>query len=145
VNGCLLSLTYFVLLSLAGNGTSPAIFIASMLAIVESFSVAALALFLSTLTTPTLAVLFATGTWLIGSNTTQIRFLAVQTEPAWLRGILENLSRLIPSFEPFHLGFRLTYELPIPFRHFLGAAGYGCLLSVMFVIFAGIAFRRKEI
>ena len=139
MNGLLLSFTYWGLLAASGGSLSLPVVYASLLALLEALVIAALSLCISVRTTPTLTVLYSIGLWIIGGSVTELRMLFAKIP------VLEKLSAYIPSLEPFHLGLRVTYELPIPGIEVAGAFGYALLLILSLLALSGLLFQRKEI
>jgi hypothetical protein len=117
---------------------------ASTLLLVQSWVIAAVALFFSTFTTTSLSVVLTVGVYLIGASSSQIRWLAGQSEgPA--RWLLEGVATLIPNFELFHLSHSLTYGLPVEVMTVVSRFGYGLLWCVIPVLAGGYLLQKRDL
>lgn len=145
VNWIILSICYLLVYKASGGEFYFTIFIAISLVLIQSFVLAAISLFFSTFSTGALSATFSFGLYILGKNINQIRFLAAKEENEFLRRVLDLVASLLPDFEIFSLGTKLTYDLPVTSGLLGWAIMYGVILLLFFSLCAGFSFHRKEI
>lgn len=149
VNGLLLIAIYLLLLvgqseSFGWKSLSFTFVSALWLALVQSWVMAAIAIFFSSFSTTSLSVIFSLGVYLMGINSSQFRFLAAQVDSGASKVIFNGISAVLPNFEHFNLGLKLTYDLPIAGRFVGMSTLYGLLIILFCLILSGILVERKE-
>lgn len=148
LNWLLLTVAFFIILGLTVGGTvggvlSGALFWALFFVLLQSLVAAALAVFFSVFTTTSLAVMFTLGLYLVGSNISQLRWLAARTPGAGAT-VLNVAAALFPNFEHFNLGLKVTYGLPVPFLFALTAILYAAAVIGACLLVGGLLLRRRE-
>jgi len=115
----------------------------SSLILLQSWVLAALALFFSTFSSASMSIAVSFGIYLIGSSHTQFRWLATQVEGS-TRLVLRVLENLTPNFELFHLSRILTYAIPLEFETWLSRTCYGLIWCLILLLVGGSVFKRRE-
>ncbi|MGK5087772.1 ABC transporter permease subunit [Bdellovibrionota bacterium FG-2] len=148
VNALLLSLTLLALLGFATSSMqtlmNPALYWALGLAFVQSIVIASISIFFSTFSTTSLSVIMTCGFYLVGTNISGIRLIALKSESEFYRMLLQGVSRVLPNLEHFSLGTRVTYGLPVEWTFGVGAIFYGLLVSGFFLLLSGILVQKRE-
>lgn len=147
-NAVLLSAPYLGILQVMGEGSEKLITStlasALLLLAVQAMLLGALAVFFSSFSTTSLSVMMTLGVYMVGINTSQIRMLAIKQEPGIARAALSAVSVIIPNFEHYNLGFKVTYGLPVaPAFVGLGLA-YAAVWCLLLLLAAGWLIERRE-
>jgi Cu-processing system permease protein len=149
LNWALLALVFLLILSQAGDVAKlsfhPTLFWALALILAECVAMAAIAVLLSTFTTTSVSVVIAVGLFLVGTNVSQLRFLAVRAESPVERAALDALASLIPNFEMFSLGTKVTYGIPLPLEYGLTAFAYAGAIVAAALLLAGALIQAREV
>jgi ABC-type transport system involved in multi-copper enzyme maturation permease subunit len=149
-NWALLVAAYVGILSLTGEGlSSPSINMtfawSLVLALMQSWLLASVAMFFSAFSTTSLAVMITFGLYLLGSNISQVRFIADQSKSPLSKMLLRSAAGVFPNFENFSLGTQVTYGLPVS-PGFVGESlVYGVILILFFLLLAGACLQVKEV
>jgi len=147
LNSLLLSAGYLLVLRVLSEGGaifSSTLGWALLLLGVQSLVLAALAVFFSSFSTASLAVMMTFGTYVIGINCSQIRMLALKQDSAIVQGVLQFVASSIPNFEHFNLGLKVTYGLPILPQFILTSLVYGSTWILLLMLFSGVLLERRE-
>ncbi len=148
VNWLLLAGVYLLIVWRAAGAEqmilSPALWAGILLALLQALMTGALAVLFSSFTTASLSVMFTIGLYLIGSNASQLSWLAGRAGSPLVRGLLEAVRGVVPNFEHFQIGTRVTYNLPISGSFVLTAVLYSVVVSVLALIVAAILIRQRE-
>ncbi len=111
---------------------------ALLLVATELAVVVALATLFSCFTTPMLASFFATGFWIVGHLTRELRDIGASSEFEAIRGITSFMHRVLPDLESFNLSVEAVHGLPIVasdvWLALLYATGYVAILLVGAVV-----------
>jgi Cu-processing system permease protein len=118
---------------------------ASVLLLVQSWLLAALALFFSSFSTASLAAILTIGIYFVGSAASQVRWLALQSDNTAVKWVLESVVLLLPNFELFQLSRQLTYGLPLEAGMIVGRASYGLVWVFVLVLFGGVLLQKREL
>ncbi|OFZ18409.1 MAG: hypothetical protein A2X94_15075 [Bdellovibrionales bacterium GWB1_55_8] len=124
---------------------SPTLFLALIFLLMQSLLLGSMTVFFSTFSTPSLSVIFSFGIYLVGVNTAELRFAAEKIGPSLPASLLNGLALVLPSFERFAPGTRVTYDLPFGFQEAAGIFIYGLALISMFLAATGLLIRKREI
>lgn len=148
LNWVLLSGVYLGMLS--AIATDPGLFSGTLLValgmgMVQSLVVGALAIFFSSFSTTSVAVIMTTGLYLVGINASEIRLLAAKMPAGAGRSLLNVTAAVLPNFQHFNLGLKVTYGLPVTARFVVTSVLYGAAIAVAAVLAGGVILRRKEI
>lgn len=149
VNWALLSFVFLLLLATQSvsffSSISFALFAGLFLTLVQSLVVGSLAVFFSSFSTTSLSVIFSIGLYLVGTNITEIRHAALKHPSPMVKSVLNSVAVVLPNFENFNLGSRITYQLPVPPQFFLLGILYGVALTATLLFFAGFLVKSKDI
>jgi ABC-type Na+ efflux pump permease subunit len=118
--------------------------LALFFALLQAVVVASLALLFSAFSTTSLSVIMTLGLYLVGNNLTQLRWVARKLDPGPAQAFLKSVVFLLPGFENFHLGNRVTYGLPVEPMLALQTTLYGCAWAAFFVVLGGIMIQRRD-
>ncbi len=118
---------------------------AILLFLLQSIFLSGIAIFFSTWSTTSLSVMMTIGIYLVGNNITQMHTVAANAKEIWVKNLLNTLATIVPNFEHFNLGLKVTYGLPVSFQVFAYSVTYGSILTFLFLYLSGILIRRKEI
>lgn len=118
---------------------------ASILLLVQSWLLAALAIFFSSFSTASMAAILTVGIYFVGSAASQVRWLAIQSESAAVKWMLEGVVLLLPNFELFQVSRQLTYGLPLEAGSIAGRAVYGLVWSVLLVLLGSLLLQKREL
>lgn len=127
-----------------GGEVSWTLFLALIFVFIQTGMISALAILFSTFMTRSMAICCASGMYLIGSNVSQIRFLATRLDDQLGSGVLDVLSWMVPCFEYFQLGTKVTYSLPIAPLYVVGVTFYGLGWIALSTLVSGLALQRRE-
>jgi len=148
LNWALVSAVFLGILFLAGgvetNCFSSTLFVALGLLLLQSWVMAGVAIFFSTISTTSLSAVLAIGVFLIGNNVTQIHTMATKihsTVGSWCMGLF---GLAVPNLEYFDLGSKVTYGLPVAGHFILIATGYALVVSALLITLAGVLIHGKE-
>lgn len=150
VNWLLLSVSYLLILSLVSTGLAEGVrslgetgFMALFLLFWQSLVVAGLSLALSTFSTTSLAAVMSFGLYLIGNNISELRAFVDKVGTAndlnWLRVAIA----VLPNFEYFNIGAKVTYQLPVPADLVASHVLYGSVLVGICLLLSGLLVRLK--
>jgi hypothetical protein len=147
LNGALLSLGHLLVLKLlSGESSLISLTLLQALALlaVQSVFLAAIAVFFSTFSTPSISTMLTMGLYLIGVNVSQVAMLAVKQEPGVAKLLLEVLSATLPNFEVFNLGSKVTYGLMVSGAFIVTALLYAATWVATLLSAGGLLLERKE-
>ncbi|OFZ71791.1 MAG: hypothetical protein A3K03_04180 [Bdellovibrionales bacterium RIFOXYD1_FULL_44_7] len=151
VNWLLLTVSFIIIMVATasvdlGNAIGFTFAAALILGLLQSFMVAAIAVFFSSFSTTSLSVIFTIGLYLIGTNISQLRWLASKTEfnEAGIAPLLNFFAAILPNFEHFNLGPKVTYNLPLTWSYLLATVTYGLVISSLAILLSGVLIQRKE-
>lgn len=148
VNWILLTLGYLVILGVTEGGIgliTPTLLIALVLLLMQSWILAGIAILFSTFSTTSLSVIMSIGFYLIGNNVSQVRLVAVRARSQFTGGVLNFFATILPNFEHFSLGTKVSYGLPVSREYFLYSMAYGIVLVIMMLLLAGLLIRSREV
>ena len=116
LNWILLSGVYLFMISYAAvdvlNLISSTLFIGLFLVLIQSVLLASIAVLLSTFSTTSLSVILSFGFYLVGNNISQIRLVASRLHSSFGKVILNTVAGVLPNFEHFNIGSKVTYGCP---------------------------------
>ncbi|MGE0614305.1 MAG: ABC transporter permease [Bacteriovoracia bacterium] len=144
-NWAILSAVFLVILYSVGGTASVTLSWGLVLALLQSWLVAAITVFFSTFSTTSLSVMISLGVFAVGSSISQVQFLATKVESTIGRAVLQGLARVFPDFEHFQLGSKVIYELPVSLRFGVSAVLYSLFLGGFFLLLSGYLIQRREI
>ena len=112
---------------------------------VQGVVLAAFALLLSTFSTVSLSVIITAGIYLVGSNISQIRLMASQSKSEFTASALRAIAAVLPNMENFSVGFRATYDLPVPGVFVVQGLVYAVILLIFSLVVAGLLLQSREV
>jgi ABC-type transport system involved in multi-copper enzyme maturation permease subunit len=147
LNAVVLSLGFLGILkffAVDGGLFSPTLFEALFLLPLQACVLAALALFFASFSTPSLSILMTLGLYLVGVNLSHLRFLAQKAQDPVERAVLETLALVLPNFEHFNWGLRVSYGLPVPATYLATALSYAFIWIALLLMGAGMCLEGRE-
>jgi ABC-type transport system involved in multi-copper enzyme maturation permease subunit len=149
VNWALLSLAYLIILVfISGYGVgvvSATLFIALGLALLQSIVISTIALFFSTFSTTSLAIMISIGMYLIGNNISQIKLVAAHLKSPLEAFLLKGFATFLPNLEYFNLGTKVSYGLPVTFEFVALSILYAFAVVTFLLISAGFLIQGREV
>jgi Cu-processing system permease protein len=97
----LFGLAMFAMVTFQGAGVTPAILRALVLAWLEVLTVAAIAIFFSSFSSPFLSGIFALAMWIIGRLTPDIKAAANEAESGWIEWTARVAMEIVPDIHLF--------------------------------------------
>jgi len=144
VNWLMFCLFYLMTLFAFGGGFSGVLIWALVLAFFQSILLACVAVFFASFSTATLSLMFSLGVYLLGSNISQIRFVAEKSESNFYHTLLDICSYIIPNMEFFQLGLNVSYGLPVSYLFGVVGIIYALCLSAVLLLFSSYFLMRQE-
>jgi len=138
----ILTLKYFIASSVAP--ITPTFLISSILLFVQCLVLGGITLFFASFSSSAIAVICSAGLYLIGNNISPLRLFAAKTESALLANFLKGITALLPNFEHFNLGFKVTYGLPVSGSFIMISLSYAALLLAVSLGAAGYTLSRQR-
>lgn len=129
---------------LAGAPITTGHLVAIGLAGVELVVIVAVATLFSSFTTPMLASLFATGIYLVGHLSRDLRELGLQSGSAGIRVATDALHRVLPDLSAFDLTSEAVHGLPITAPDVWLPMAYGIGYATLLLALASAIFERRD-
>ncbi len=147
LNSLLLSAAYLGILRMLTDNPaiiSDTLLQALYLLCIQSLLLSALAIFFSTFSTTSLSVMMTLGVYVVGVNVSQIRMLAIKQDSVLLASLLKAASMIVPNFEHFNLGFKVTYGVPVSGSFVALGTLYGSAWILLLMLLSGWIIQRRE-
>ena len=119
--------------------------IALFLSLIQCTVMGSVAIFFSTFSTTSLAVIFSIGIYFIGNNISNIKLVAAQLKSPSGSGLLKLAAYLLPNLEFFNLGSKVTYGLPIGWQVVCLSTLYGIVMVLVLIMLAGFLVQGREV
>jgi len=139
------------LLALQGVPVTGAIAKAVVLAWFEVLTVAAIAVFFSSFSTPFLSGIFALGLFVLGRVTPDMQTAIASAEAPWMRTTLRGALQIVPDLHLYAISGRTLDGHHVSVHHdfvswgYVGtAAAYGILWIAGLLILASLIFQRRD-
>ena len=145
LNFALISLVFFIAITLMGADVKISIMDAVVLLAVEMSVIVSAAIFFSSFTTPTLAAIFTIGFYISGHLNDLVDIGTRQQESVIWQMILKFFYFLLPNLEHFNIRSRVVYDLPVPPDFVTGALCYGVLYTILLLLLSSMVFSRKDL
>ncbi|NLG19052.1 MAG: ABC transporter permease subunit [Fibrobacter sp.] len=145
MNFALISVVFFIFISLLGTSVKPSLSWAVVLTAAEMAVMISAAIFFSSFTTPTLAAIFSISFYVAGHLNNMIGIGAEQQNSVIWRTILKLLYFAFPNLDHFNIRARVVYELSIPEGYIAGALLYGLLYTTLLLSLSILFFSRKDL
>jgi ABC-type transport system involved in multi-copper enzyme maturation permease subunit len=141
--------TMFLILRLATDDLSQYVHVtfvyAALLFFAQSILLSSIVMFFSTWSTVSLSIMMTIGLYMIGNNVTHLRAVAQNSKDEWVRNLLNSLASIVPNFEHFNLGLKVTYGITVSARFFIFSLFYAVILTAIALLLSGFFVHRKEI
>ncbi len=149
VNWLLLSTVYIILLGLSSESWTQCYSLILMVALfmiwIESLMLAAIAILFSSFSTTSLSAIFSVGLYLVGNTISQIRLLADRSISHSSSWILKLTAAVLPNFEYFNFGTKVSYSLPVPWGFAALGVLYGVFMVTLCIMLAGWLIQGREV
>lgn len=145
LNWLILGAVFLSVYGITGGIFSSTLFAGLFFYFLQSLVMGAIAIFVASFSTTSLAITVSIGLYLIGNNISQLRFLATRTQNFFGRSLLEGISLSLPNLEHFNLGFKLIYDLPVDSTTFFLSSLYAFLIIFFFLLLSGVVIHKREI
>ncbi len=139
-----MSLCFGLVSVLAGAPITAGHLAALALAGVELVVVVAVATLFSSFTTPMLGSLFATGIYLVGHLSRDLRELGAQSGSTAIRLVTAGLQRVLPDLSAFDLTGQAVHGLPITPSDVGLPLIYGIGYATLLLLLASTVFERRD-
>lgn len=113
------------------------------LTFMQGCALGTLAMTFASFSTPSLSVILSTGVYLIGIHHSELQWMANRTESRLSSGLIQALTSLLPNFEGFNLGLRMTYQLPVSLQFFVTEVFYGVLMILLGLFICSLIFEKR--
>jgi ABC-type transport system involved in multi-copper enzyme maturation permease subunit len=117
---------------------------AVLLTFFQGLLMASFAVFFSTFSTASLAVVMSLGVFMVGINVSQVRLVAERIQLPWVAASVRAFATLIPNLEYFSLGTQATYGFSVPWGYGLGSIVYALLYLGLVLGLSGLLIQRRE-
>ncbi len=145
LNTLLLGVLLITTLLISGQGIGSATILwAIVFAWVQALMIASVSLLISSYSTASVGVMIGFALYLIGVNLSTLGVLARKNQGLPVEWLLNALTLILPNFEFFTLGTRVTYRLPLTGELVTTAIAYGLGWTLLAVLGAGVLIRRRD-
>jgi Cu-processing system permease protein len=124
--------------------TDPGMLLAIVLIFVELMLVTAVALFLSTFSSPFLSAALTFGLWVIGHFNADLRNFEAVVESKPAAYVARGLYYVLPNFAAFDIKTQVVYALPLQAGYVVTTAAYGAVYIGLLLTAAVIVFSRRD-
>ncbi len=122
----------------------PRLIIAVVLILGELMIVTALALFLSTVSSPLLAMVLTLGLWVAGSFNADLRHFENVVDSLPIVWLAKVLYYVLPNLAPFNVKSEVVYGVPVSLRHIALTLAYAAVYTGVLLTAAVAVFRRRD-
>lgn len=149
LNWALLSAVYIAMIAVnppPGGllASLPTLIWALGLSLFQALLASSVSILFSTFSTVSVSVMLSIGLYLIGNNTQYLRLLAAQTDSSFSAWVLKIISFLMPNYDLFNLGFKVTYALPLAAASGLYSILYACVATILILAVASWTIQWKD-
>jgi ABC-type transport system involved in multi-copper enzyme maturation permease subunit len=124
--------------------TDPALLIAVGLILMELLLVTAVALFLSTFSSPLLATMLTLGVWVIGTFNADLRNFQ-QVVDSWVAALVARwIYYLLPNFSAFDIKTQVVHGLAVPWSYLGATILYGIVYISLLLVGAAVVFSKRD-
>ena len=124
--------------------TDPAMLKAIGLIFVELMLVTAVALFLSTFSSPFLSAALTFGLWVIGHFNTDLRNFEAVVGSSSAAYVARGLYYVLPNFAAFDIKSQVVHALPVEASYVATTAVYGAVYASLLLTAAVMVFSRRD-
>ena len=143
INVTLMTIGLFTVLAWRGESPWP-LLPAILLILVELLIVTAFALLFSSVTNPVLAALWTFTAYVAGHLSWSLLLLKEKIEGGFSRFLCDLVYWMLPNLERLNIKAQVVHGTELPAGFTLDATLYGVSYTVVILVFACIAFGRKE-
>ena len=111
---------------------------------VELLLVTAIALFLSTFSSPFLSAALTCGLWVIGHFNADLRNFEAVVESKPAAYLARGLYYVLPNFAAFDVKTQVVHALPVPGIYVATTAAYGAVYIGLLLTAAVMVFSRRD-
>jgi ABC-type transport system involved in multi-copper enzyme maturation permease subunit len=144
VNTAIMAVGFVLVLLLAGVGLDMGLTEAIGLIFLELLLIVAVAVMLSTFTTPTLSATFTLAIYVIGHLTGDLKALGDKLENPFVSGVLDVLYYALPNLSYFNIKSEAVHGIPIAWSYLLMAVSYGVTYAAFVMVAACMIFQRRD-
>lgn len=130
---------------LLGGSLDLSFFYAAVLIYGQLLMVIALAVLLSTLTSPILGALIVFTTYVIGHGTRILIDLPAHFDGTRIKSLLQAVYYVIPNFANLNIRAEAANSVPISFEYVAWAFLYATAYTVMLLVLAALAFQDRDV
>lgn len=145
INILLMSVFFFGALLCIGGSINGALLYAVLLTITEMAVIVAVALFFSTLTTPTLSAIFTIAFYIAGHFNDLVGIDKMDSSYTLLKILLKILYYVMPNLEHFNIRTVVVYALPLSGQYILFAVAYGIMYIALLLLLSSAVFSKKDL
>jgi ABC-type transport system involved in multi-copper enzyme maturation permease subunit len=145
INLLLMSLFFFGTIYFIGGAIDLRLSYALLLTMVEMAVIVAVALFFSTVSSPTLSALFTLGFYISGHFNDLVGIDKLNNSHALLKYLLKILYYVIPNLEHFNIRTPIVYDLPLSGGYIIDAVIYGTLYVALLLLLSCLSFSQKDL
>ncbi len=122
----------------------PALLGAVGLILMELLLVTAVALFLSTFSSPLLAAMLTLGVWVIGTFNTDLRNFQ-QVVDSWAAALMARwVYYVLPNFSAFDIKTQVVHGIAVPWSYVGITTLYGLVYIALLLVGAAVIFSRRD-
>jgi Cu-processing system permease protein len=122
----------------------PRLLLAIVLTLGELMVVTAIALFLSTFSSPLLAMVLTLGLWVAGNFNADLRQFERVIDSAPIAWLARVLYYVLPNLAPFNVKAEVVHGLPVSLRHVALTLSYAIVYTGILLTAAVAVFRRRD-
>ena len=157
VNVSIMGLSYYAILAYMAStfpptvreawpapAVDPALLAALGLILMELLLVTAVALFLSTFSSPLLSAMLTFGLWVIGTFNTDLRNFQ-QVVDSWVAALTARwIYYLLPNFSAFDIKAQVVHGIAVPWSYVGMTVLYGSVYIALLLVAAALVFSRRD-
>jgi ABC-type transport system involved in multi-copper enzyme maturation permease subunit len=157
VNVAVMTASYYAVLAYMGGtfppearlawpapATDPALLAAIGLILMELLLVTAVALFLSTFSSPLVATMLTLGVWVIGTFNADLRNFQ-QVVDSWAAALLARwVYYLLPNFSAFDIKTQVVHGLAVPWSYVGTTVLYAMVYISLLLVGAAVVFAKRD-
>jgi len=125
--------------------TDPALLKAIFLIFVELCLVTAVALFLSTFSSPILSAVLTFGLYVVGHFNADLKNFEAVVNSKTAALLARAVYYVLPNLAPFDVKADVVHAQPVPWSYVAFTTGYGLVYIVMLVLAAMFVFSRRDL
>jgi ABC-type transport system involved in multi-copper enzyme maturation permease subunit len=128
-----------------GGTADVTFFTAALLIYWQLLLVTALAVLLSSLTSPILGALIVFSAYIVGHATGILIDLPAHFDDTWTKTFLEFIYYIIPNLSNFDIRAEAANGVPVSLAYVAWALAYGTIYTIMLLVLASLAFEGKDV